>query len=303
MKIYLSIIVVFLSFSAFSQSKKATKLHQLYTKGNFEKAEKLGGKMLSKDRKDVDALYILSLLSLQDARDATSYGKAKKSLEKAIKKKNQISINNAYFITLTDSIHLYVLEVIKDNDLKKKHRKYYVYLLAKEFNDTLPELNEYSVVIRNEKTFKAEEEWPQDSLRKAMLSFASKLEGRPYKWAGVSPKTGFDCSGFTLYVYNSVGIELPHSAQKQSELIKKQKDLKDAIPGDLIFFGSKRGKSFNTAHAGIIYSKDGEDIEVIHCVSNGVNIEGENSSWDMYWEERVLFVIDLLSYNEVVNSN
>lgn len=292
-----------LSLAAFSQSKKTQKAYDLYEKGNITKAEKLCKKALSKNRNDVDAHYILALISLQNARSETSYGKAKKSLQKAIKQKQQISESSDLFITLSDSIQLYVYEELKNSNLKRKHRKYYVYLLAKEFNDTLAEYSNYSIVIREVKTTNTEASWPQDSLRKVMLRFASKLEGRPYKWAGVEPKKGFDCSGFTLYVYKSIGIDLPHSAQKQSELIKKQKELSDAIPGDLIFFGSKNGKSFNTGHAGIIYSKDGEDIEVIHCVSNGVNIEGKNSSWDLYWKDRVLFVIDLLTYNEIVTEN
>jgi len=135
-----------------------------------------------------------------------------------------------------------------------------------------------------------------------MLLIAQKLEGTPYKWAGENPNSGFDCSGFTAYVYKSIGIKLPHSAQKQSELIKNRKKLEDALPGDLIFFGSRNGNKIYTQHAGIIYSTDGDNIEVVHCVSNGVNIEGKDSSWDRYWINEVLFVVDVIANKEDIKS-
>jgi cell wall-associated NlpC family hydrolase len=60
--------------------------------------------------------------------------------------------------------------------------------------------------------------------------------GSPYRWGGSSP-SGFDCSGFTMYVYSQVGISLPHSSSAQygSGTHVSRSELQ---PGDLVFFGS-----------------------------------------------------------------
>jgi hypothetical protein len=64
---------------------------------------------------------------------------------------------------------------------------------------------------------------------------ALKYVGVPYTWAGASPTSGFDCSGFAMYVYGKLGITLPHYSRSQATYgtpVAKA-DLK---PGDLIFF-------------------------------------------------------------------
>ena len=80
-----------------------------------------------------------------------------------------------------------------------------------------------------------------------LVDAAAALKGVRYKWAGSSPKSGFDCSGFTAYVYNKVGIELPRSSgaiRKVAEKINKS-ELKT---GDLVFWHNKSGRVF---HVGI----------------------------------------------------
>jgi hypothetical protein len=59
--------------------------------------------------------------------------------------------------------------------------------------------------------------------------------GVPYLWAGSSPTTGMDCSGFCMYVYKQFGISLPHSSRSMSSYgtaVSKA----DLQPGDLVFF-------------------------------------------------------------------
>lgn len=303
MKAFITILVFGISIGVSAQSKKAEKLHRLFENDKIEKSEKLANKMLSKDRNDEDALFILAFIHLEEAKSSNSNPSRKRLIKNSIDKMDRIPNHNGqYYRQVNDSIHSYILTLLENENLKSSYSKSYIKLLAKEFNDTLAE---YRIVFKseNKKASKRVVYEAQDSLRNVMLQVASQLQGTPYKWAGSTPKTGFDCSGFTMYVYKSIGIELPHNAQKQSELIEIQKPIEDAIPGDLIFFGSKNKKTFSTQHAGIIYSIDGEDIQVIHCVSNGVNIDGENSSWEHYWKEKVLFVVDVLSYNEMQNEN
>jgi cell wall-associated NlpC family hydrolase len=67
--------------------------------------------------------------------------------------------------------------------------------------------------------------------------------GVPYRWAGTSPRTGFDCSGFTRWVYSHVGITLPHSSYAQYGM-GRHVALRALRPGDLLFF-------YGLGHVGI----------------------------------------------------
>ncbi|MGH4123009.1 MAG: NlpC/P60 family protein [Clostridium sp.] len=82
----------------------------------------------------------------------------------------------------------------------------------------------------------------QDSI----ISYASNFLGTQYSRGGTSPSTGFDCSGFTQYVYNHFGISVGRSTYDQiNDGIQVAK--KDLQPGDLVFFGNNN----NPHHAGI----------------------------------------------------
>ena len=66
----------------------------------------------------------------------------------------------------------------------------------------------------------------------------------PYVWGGTS-MNGFDCSGFTQYVYREAGIGLPRTAAQQASAVKRI-SVSDAKPGDLLFWGS-RGNEYHVA--------------------------------------------------------
>jgi cell wall-associated NlpC family hydrolase len=58
--------------------------------------------------------------------------------------------------------------------------------------------------------------------------------GIPYAWGSSNPAVGFDCSGFTRYVYAQLGVSLPHSAAAQQASVTP---VSNPQPGDLVFFG------------------------------------------------------------------
>jgi cell wall-associated NlpC family hydrolase len=79
---------------------------------------------------------------------------------------------------------------------------------------------------------------------KVVLSTAAKLAGTPYEYGGTSP-SGFDCSGFTKYVFSKVGVDLPRTSSAQSDAVKTVAKAAKK-PGDLLFF-SDGGDVYHTA--------------------------------------------------------
>jgi cell wall-associated NlpC family hydrolase len=68
-----------------------------------------------------------------------------------------------------------------------------------------------------------------------VVGFARRLLGIPYVYGGVSPRTGFDCSGFTRFVYAHFGISLPHYSGSQFGM-GRSVSRASLRPGDLVFF-------------------------------------------------------------------
>ncbi|MCS7065199.1 MAG: LysM peptidoglycan-binding domain-containing C40 family peptidase [Fimbriimonadales bacterium] len=79
-----------------------------------------------------------------------------------------------------------------------------------------------------------------------VLEIASRYLGRPYRYGGSSSR-GFDCSGFALHVYRSVGVNLPHSSSAQAR-VGKPVPRHQLQPGDLVFF---RTRGRRISHVGI----------------------------------------------------
>lgn len=99
---------------------------------------------------------------------------------------------------------------------------------------------------------------------KNVLKTAFSQVGKPYRYGGSKPETGFDCSGFVKWVYSQYGIGLPRSSRDMmgSGTSISRKDLK---PGDLVFFGKKK----RITHVGIYTG----DNKYIHSPSSGKSIK------------------------------
>lgn len=109
-----------------------------------------------------------------------------------------------------------------------------------------------------------------------IVAYAEKFIGVPYSSGGNSPK-GFDCSGFTQYVYGNFGGYLPHSSASQYGYgVPVEKS--ELQPGDLVFFS----KSSRISHVGIyvgsgkfIHSpQPGESVEISSFSSSSLRYYG-----------------------------
>lgn len=132
-----------------------------------------------------------------------------------------------------------------------------------------------------------------EPLREQIISYAMNFLGRPYRSSGKTPRAGFDCSGFTGFIFKNFGMKLKSSSTAQATEGKKV-TRGEAKTGDLAFFGKKdrKGRCY-VNHAAIVISKPGEPLAIIHSASNkGIVITKVEES--RYWRNALLFVRSVL---------
>ena len=118
------------------------------------------------------------------------------------------------------------------------------------------------------------------SSNSSIVSFAKQYLGTRSSYGGASP-SGFDCSGFTMYVYKQFGYSLPHTAtgQWQSGIGTKVYSIGALQAGDLVFFNDpSRNAGKACSHAGI-YIGGGQFIHSSSSKSNGVIISDLTSGY------------------------
>lgn len=119
-----------------------------------------------------------------------------------------------------------------------------------------------------------EEPSPAPSSSSSVVEFAKGYLGCKYVYGGSSSK-GFDCSGFTMFVFSNFGKSFPHSASAQSAYgTPVSKD--NLQSGDLVFFSQDYSGS-NIGHVGI-YVGDGQFIHSC-CPQHGVRYDSLSSSY------------------------
>jgi cell wall-associated NlpC family hydrolase len=105
-----------------------------------------------------------------------------------------------------------------------------------------------------------------------VVGIALQYLGIPYVWGGSSPSTGFDCSGFVMYVFAQLGVSLPHHAASiygYGTYVPRDQ----LAPGDLVFFSG-------LGHMGIYIGSN----QFIHAPHTGdvVRISSMDDRWGSY---------------------
>jgi cell wall-associated NlpC family hydrolase len=110
---------------------------------------------------------------------------------------------------------------------------------------------------------------PRPSSRGARVaSIATRYLGIPYRWGGSSPSTGFDCSGFVMYLYRQVGVSLPHNAAMQYR--HGQAVSRGSLRrGDIVFFNGLGHNGIYLGGGRFIHSPNTGDVVKISGLSEG----------------------------------
>ncbi len=124
------------------------------------------------------------------------------------------------------------------------------------------------------------------SLVDSLLRDAKRYIGTRYRY-GASGEKGFDCTGFTSFIFRKYGYSLERSSRgqaRQGTAVKRD----SLLPGDLVVFSGRRISKHTAGHVGIVVSVDRStgDFSFIHACSRGVMIS--RFAAERYYVQRYL---------------
>ena len=139
------------------------------------------------------------------------------------------------------------------------------------------------------------------------VSIARKLLGIPYRWGGMSVKSGFDCSGLVFYVFKQLDKTLPRMPRDMFKQLDKtlprmprdmfkqldQVAIDDVQPGDIVFFNTFAALS----HVGIYIG----NRQFIHAPTKGKNVSID--SIDSAYYAKRLVGVRRISVEDVVSED
>jgi len=127
-------------------------------------------------------------------------------------------------------------------------------------------------------------DYADPTLRHSLVLDGLGQIGRPYRYGGSNPN-GFDCSGLIYWVYLQNGVRIPRTTTEQHAFGRKI-PLRDAEPGDLLFYRFSSGKVDHVA----MYLGDGE---ALHAPATGRQVIVAHVD-DPYWERRFVDAVRII---------
>lgn len=274
------------SFTAVAQVPAFDKLEQLYDQGRYRIVYRKAKRLLNKPECDYSLLprYYTSLASVQLLQQKSWRESHESIIDSSFnfltqlgqtKKGTRLRSNHSQEL-LSASLVLndWVAEqiVAKENVLVNRYQKKvkdFAYSIVKIEGDEVSTLWEAPTESKGL-------EWAI-----SLIQYAQTFIGTAYLWGGQSSE-GFDCSGFTSYVFLNQGKRIPRVAKDQfAESTKLSSN--EAHIGDLVFFGTNGVVS----HVGILVNAPGQPKQMIHSSSSkGVVFQEIDSS--KYYSSRII---------------
>jgi cell wall-associated NlpC family hydrolase len=284
--IFFAFTVLFVNLEVKAQVPALDKLEMLYDQGHYRMVYRRANRYLDKPDYDFSLLpsYYKSLATLQLAQETVWSLRNPRAHIDALNELNRIKITPKGKLIFES--HIVELQNLKTDieawvtDLRRQKKNDEATQIANLANQLFEK-----VKFREEKSVEAPSYSSDISVRfksrTDMVSFSKKYLGVPYVSAGDTPQ-GFDCSGFTSFVFSHHQIKLPRRAAEQYQEATKIKE-KDAMMGDLVFF-SNGGE---VSHVGMLINEPGKPKVMIHASSSkGIQIiELESSN---YWKQRIV---------------
>lgn len=233
------IVLLFLSTHLFAQNPAIDHLEMLYDQGYYKLVYRKAARLLDKPEYDFSKLpgYYRSISTLQLAQDEHWYKRHQSNIEEALTLLAELRTSAKGQIII--KAHISELSFLK-KDLdswlaigkqsssfdKAKFQQF-----VNQFFADLPLIevdgNKGNVFVSNR---------PELKERNELIDIAKKQLGVPYVSAGMDP-SGFDCSGFTSFVLQQYGENIPRRAADQFDSsVKLSED--EAQIGDLVFFSN-----------------------------------------------------------------
>jgi len=126
------------------------------------------------------------------------------------------------------------------------------------FKDLVEEQNKLLSQLKKIKKKKAD---PYNFDKENIVENAKQHLGERYVWGGTKPNA-FDCSGYTKYLYEEEGIEIPRTAYQQSQ-VGEYVPKDELEKGDLLFFLTDKKRHIPVTHVGLYIGDD----KFIHAAS------------------------------------
>lgn len=101
------------------------------------------------------------------------------------------------------------------------------------------------------------------------VRYALQAVGTPYRWAGESPGTGFDCSGLVRWAYGRVGVDVPHSSYALYG-VGRRVPVSRMAPGDVLFFEGLGHVGLYVGKGRMVHApQTGRSVEVVQLAAAG----------------------------------